>query len=44
MQLGARKEGGLAMSVVSIDSPISDSLLAQVQQLPNVLSVKQIRI
>jgi len=44
MQFGREKQGGLAMSVVSTDSPISDSLLAQVQQLPNVLSVKQIRI
>jgi D-3-phosphoglycerate dehydrogenase len=44
MQFGREKQGGLAMSVVSIDSPISDSLVAQVQQLPNVLSVKQIRI
>jgi len=44
MQFGRENQGGLAMSVVSIDSPISDSLLAQVQQLPNVLSVKQIRI
>jgi D-3-phosphoglycerate dehydrogenase len=44
MQFGREKQGGLAMSVVSIDSTASDAVLDQVKQLPNVLSVKQIRI
>lgn len=44
MQFGREKQGGLAMSVVSIDSPVSDELMAKVKQLPNVLSVKQIKI
>jgi D-3-phosphoglycerate dehydrogenase len=44
MQFGREKQGGLAMSVVSIDNPVSDDLLEKVRKLPNVLSVKQIRI
>ncbi|HEY6010865.1 MAG TPA: NAD(P)-dependent oxidoreductase, partial [Nitrospirota bacterium] len=44
MQFGREKQGGLAMSVVSIDSPVSDAVMAKIKQLPNVLSVKQIRI
>ena len=44
MQFGREKQGGLAMSVVSIDSPVSDELMAKVKQLPNVLTVKQIKI
>jgi D-3-phosphoglycerate dehydrogenase len=44
MQFGREKQGGLAMSVVSIDSPLSDELMAKVRKLPNVLSAKQVRI
>ncbi len=44
MQFGREKQGGLAMSVVSIDSQVSDELMAKIRQLPNVLSAKQIRI
>ncbi len=44
MQFGREKQGGLAMSVVSIDNQVSDGLMAKIRQLPNVLSVKQIRI
>jgi D-3-phosphoglycerate dehydrogenase len=44
MQFGRESQGGLAMSVVSIDSPVSDAVMAKIKQLPNVLSVKQIRI
>jgi len=44
MQFGREAQGGLAMSVVSIDSIVSDDLMKKVKQLPNVLSVKQIRI
>jgi len=29
---------------VSIDSPVTDDLMAKVKQLPNVLSVKLIKI
>jgi D-3-phosphoglycerate dehydrogenase len=44
MQFGRESQGGRAMSVVSIDSLASDELMAKIKQLPNVLSVKQIRI
>jgi D-3-phosphoglycerate dehydrogenase len=44
MQFGREQQGGLAMSVVSIDSTVSDELMSRIRQLPNVLSVKQIRI
>ncbi len=44
MQFGRENQGGLAMSIVSIDSQVSDELMAKVKKLPNVLSVKQIRI
>ncbi len=44
MQFGREKQGGLAMSVVSIDSTVSDDLMAKIRQMPNVLSVKQVKI
>jgi len=44
MQFGREKQGGLAMSIVSVDSPISDELMDKVRKLPNVLSAKQVRI
>jgi hypothetical protein len=31
------------MSVVSVDSPVSEEVMAKVRKLPNVLSVKLIR-
>jgi len=44
MQFGREKQGGLAMSVVSIDSIVSDDLMGKIKKLPNVLSVKQVKI
>src|SRR5512143_2752376 len=44
MQFGREKQGGLAMSVVSIDSVVSDELMAKIKRLPNVLAVKQVKI
>ncbi len=44
MQFGREKQGGLAVSVVSIDSPVSDELMEKIRKLPNVLSVKLIKI
>jgi D-3-phosphoglycerate dehydrogenase len=44
MQFGREKQGGLAISIVSIDSPVTDDLMAKIKQLPNVLSVKLIKI
>jgi len=44
MQFGREKQGGRAMSVVSVDSVIPDTVMDAVRKLPNVLSVKQVRI
>jgi len=44
MQFGRETAGGLAVSVVSIDSPVSDELMEKIKKLPNVLSVKLIKI
>lgn len=44
MQFGRETAGGLAMSVVSIDSPVPATVLEKIKKLPNVLSVKQIKI
>ncbi|MBL7031899.1 MAG: phosphoglycerate dehydrogenase [Nitrospira sp.] len=44
MQFGREGEGGIAVSVVSIDSPASKELLNKIKKLPNVLSAKQIYI
>jgi D-3-phosphoglycerate dehydrogenase len=44
MQFGRETAGGRAMSVVSVDSPVSEALMVQVRKLPNVLSVKQVKV
>ena len=44
MQFGRETPGGNAISVVSIDSPISDGLMKDIKKLPNVQTVKQVRI
>lgn len=44
MQFGRESLGGKAISVVSIDTPVSKGLLAEIKKLPNVLSVKQIHL
>ena len=37
-------DGGRAMSVVSIDSHAPDAVIERLKKLPNVLSVKQVRV
>jgi D-3-phosphoglycerate dehydrogenase len=44
MQFGREGEGGIAVSVVSIDTPASEEILKKIKKLPNVLSAKQIYI
>ena len=44
MQFGREKPEGRAISVVSIDTPVSDEILSEIKKLPNVLSVKQIHL
>ena len=44
MQFGRDVPGGKVLSVISIDSPASTEILGQIRKLPNVLSVKQIKL
>lgn len=44
MQFGRDVPGGKVVSVISIDTPASDELLDNIRKLPNVLSVKQIKL
>jgi len=44
MQFGRESAGGRAISVVSIDSPVSEAIMAKVRKLPNVISVKQVKV
>ncbi len=44
MQFGRDVPGGKVLSVISIDSPASPELMEQIRTLPNVLSVKQIKL
>jgi D-3-phosphoglycerate dehydrogenase len=44
MQFGRESAGGRALSIVSIDSPVTPAIMEEVKKLPNVLAVKQIRI
>ncbi len=40
MHFGRETPGGLAISVVNIDSPVDDKVLEELKQLPNILDVK----
>jgi D-3-phosphoglycerate dehydrogenase len=42
MHFGRESAGGRAISVVSVDTPLSAQLLEEVKRLPNILSVKQV--
>jgi D-3-phosphoglycerate dehydrogenase len=44
MHFGREKAGGKAISVVNIDSPVSDKILAEIKKLPNILDVKVINL
>ncbi len=44
MQLGREQSGGLAISVVGIDFAASESLLKEIRTIPNVISVKPIKL
>ena len=44
MQFGRERQGGMAMSIVSIDSVVTDEIMVKIRQMANVLSAKQIRI
>ena len=42
MFFGRESEGGTAISVVSVDSPLTGELLRELRKIPNILSVKQV--
>lgn len=44
MQFGREKKGGRAISIVSVDAPVSSEILGLIRKLPNVLSVNQIHL
>jgi D-3-phosphoglycerate dehydrogenase len=44
MQFGREAAGGMAISVISIDSTPTPEIIAQIRKLPNILSVKHISI
>ncbi|HUO78184.1 MAG TPA: phosphoglycerate dehydrogenase [Thermodesulfovibrionales bacterium] len=44
MHFGREREGGMAISVVNIDSPISESQLEDLKKMPNILSVKVVEL
>ncbi|MFQ5455442.1 MAG: phosphoglycerate dehydrogenase [Nitrospirota bacterium] len=44
MQFGRERPGGIAISVIGIDTDVTPEFLDKIKQLPNVLSVKQISL
>ncbi len=44
MTFGRDKPGGKAISVLSVDSPVSAELAGKIKQLENILTIKGIRI
>ncbi len=44
MHFGRETQGGLAISVVSIDTPVTEKIVNKIKKLPNILSVKQISL
>ncbi len=44
MHFGRERQGGMAISVVSIDAHASPQIIDQIKKLPNILSVKQISL
>jgi D-3-phosphoglycerate dehydrogenase len=44
MQFGREKRGGRAISVVSVDTPVSQEVISKLKKLPNVLSINQIHL
>jgi D-3-phosphoglycerate dehydrogenase len=44
MQLGRQRPGGHAVSVLSLDSPVSDPVLAELRALPSIRSARLVRL
>jgi D-3-phosphoglycerate dehydrogenase len=44
MHLGREKQGGRAISLVNVDSPVPPKVLGLLRNLPNIISVAQVRV
>ncbi|HWR88803.1 MAG TPA: phosphoglycerate dehydrogenase [Dissulfurispiraceae bacterium] len=44
MHFGRETAGGLAISVVNIDSPVTEQIIADIKSLPNILDIKVINL
>ncbi len=44
MHFGRKEAGGIALSVISIDTPLTEDIIEQIKKLPNVLEVKSVYI
>jgi D-3-phosphoglycerate dehydrogenase len=44
MQLGRQRPGGHAVSVLSLDTPVPDSVLAELRALPSIRSAQLVRL
>ncbi len=44
MQFGREAPGGKAISVITIDTPVSPKIIEEIKSLPNVLSLKRINL
>ena len=44
MQLGRDKEGGVAVSLIHLDHPLSKKALKQIMELPNIISARLIKL
>jgi D-3-phosphoglycerate dehydrogenase len=44
MQLGRERRGGRAISVVNLDDPIPEPVLAQIRAMPDIVFAKLVRL
>jgi D-3-phosphoglycerate dehydrogenase len=44
MQLGREREGGKALALLLVDTPVSDDVIAQVRQIDGILTAKVIKV
>lgn len=44
MVFGRKEEGGVAVSILNIDSPVSPELVEQIKKIENILAVKAVRL
>ncbi|MFH1678829.1 MAG: ACT domain-containing protein [Candidatus Omnitrophota bacterium] len=44
MTFGRKEQGGEAISVLNVDSPISHGLLEEIRKIENILTVKLIKL